>query len=99
MRLATEAFLCFLHSGGGPKFTPTMAAFHNWMIIRHPDQFMIEEDSDSEFEQAYRQAIDLQRELSRETETFLLNALPKVYLDGLIPPDIGFARRPGSRSR
>ena len=36
-----------------------MAAFHNWMVIRHPDEFKIAEDEDKEFEQLYRQGLTI----------------------------------------
>ena len=29
------------------SFTPTMAAFHGWMLVRHPDEFQLAEDSDN----------------------------------------------------
>jgi hypothetical protein len=37
-------FCIILYRDLKEKFTPPMAAFHNWMVIRHPDEFMIAED-------------------------------------------------------
>jgi len=84
-------FCIILYRDLKEKFTPAMAAFHHWMVIRHPDEFMIAEDEDREFEQAHRQAM---ASLDRPAEIFMLDALLKVYKDGVIPPDIGFRRRP-----
>jgi hypothetical protein len=72
-------------------FTPTMAAFHNWMVIRHPDEFNIAEDADKEFEAIYRQGLTI---IDRSTSLLMLNALLKLYKDGVIPADICFRRRP-----
>jgi len=74
-------------------FTPTMAAFHGWMIIRHPDQFQLAEDDDKEFEEAYREAICFQKEQGRDAETPFLSILIEFYKKGLISPDTGFLRR------
>jgi hypothetical protein len=73
--------------------TPTMAAFHCWMLIRHPDEFQIVEDADKSFEAAYRDSIRVLREGGRDVETSLLNALIDTYRKELISPDSGFLRR------
>jgi hypothetical protein len=39
------------------KFTPEMAAFLNWMVIRHPDEFMLAEEEDKDFGELYRQGL------------------------------------------
>jgi hypothetical protein len=72
-------------------FTPTMAAFHSWMVIRHPDEFMLAEDEDKDFEELYRQGLTI---VDRSTSLIMLNTQLKLYKDGVIPPDIGFRRRP-----
>jgi hypothetical protein len=74
-------------------FTPTMAAFHCWMVVRHPDQFNIAEDEDKEFERTYRESIALIKEEGRKPENILLNTLIEAFGKGIIPPDISFARR------
>jgi hypothetical protein len=73
--------------------TPTMAAFHCWMVIRQPDEFNIAEDADKDFEAAYRDSIRLLKDQRRDGETFLLNALIETYKKGVISPDTGFLRR------
>jgi hypothetical protein len=72
-------------------FTPAMAAFHNWMVVRHPDEFNIAEDEDKDVEELYRQGLTI---IDRSTSLIMLNALLEVYKDGLIPPNIGFRRKP-----
>src|SRR5205823_14350827 len=47
-------------------FTPTMAAFHAWMLLRHPDSFQLDEDEDPGFERVYRESLTTQREGGRE---------------------------------
>jgi hypothetical protein len=61
------------------------------MVIRHPDEFMIAEDEDREFEQAYRQAT---ASLDHPAKMVLLNGLLRAYNEGVISPDTGFRRRP-----
>jgi hypothetical protein len=73
------------------KFTPEMAAFHNWMVIRHPDEFMLAEDEDRDFEELYRQGTAI---LDRPALILMLNTFLKLYRDGIISPDVGFRRRP-----
>jgi hypothetical protein len=73
------------------KFTPGMAAFHNWMVIRHPDEFMLAEDEDRDFEELYRQGTAI---LDRPAAILMLNGFLKLYRDGVISPDFGFRRRP-----
>jgi hypothetical protein len=68
-----------------------MGAFHNWMVIRHPDEFNIAEDDDKDFEELYRQGLTI---IDRSTSLIMLNALLKLYKDGVILSDIGFRRRP-----
>jgi hypothetical protein len=89
--IGASLFCIILYRDLKGKFTPAMAAFHNWMVIRHPDEFMIAEDEDREFEEAYRRSIAV---LDRPAEIVMLNALLKAYKDGVIPPYIGFQRRP-----
>jgi hypothetical protein len=72
-------------------FTPAMAAFHHWMVICHPDEFNVAEDLDKDFERLYREGLTI---LDRETELIMLNSLLKVFQDGTIPANVGFARRP-----
>ena len=86
-------FCIILYRDLKQKFTPAMAAFHNWMVIRHPDEFNIAEDDDKDFEEAYRQSIAI---LNRPAELVMLNGFLEMYKDGIIPPDIGFRRRPKS---
>ena len=84
-------FSLLLYRSVQGNLTPTMAAFHCWMVIRHPDEFQIAEDADKDFEQLYRNSI---RTLSgRDVETFLLNSLIDAYQKGIIPPETGFLRR------
>jgi hypothetical protein len=54
-------FCILLYRALQGTFTTTMAAFHCWMIIRHPDQFQLAEDDDKEIEEAYRDSICFQR--------------------------------------
>lgn len=84
-------FCIILYRDLKENFTPPMAAFHNWMVIRHPDEFMIAEDEDREFEQAYRQAT---ASLDHPAKMVLLNGLLRAYNEGVISPDTGFRRRP-----
>jgi hypothetical protein len=65
-----------------------MAAFHNWMVIRHPDEFRLAEDDDKAFEEAYRHSIRVLN--GQDVEMFLLNALIETYQKGIISPNIGF---------
>ncbi|MGD0565375.1 MAG: hypothetical protein ABSA66_20100 [Roseiarcus sp.] len=74
-------------------FTPAMAAFHCWMVIRHPDEFALAEDSDPEFEQLYRQAIELQKKSGREVEVVFLKALLDLYKQAAMSATTGFLRR------
>ena len=75
------------------KFTPEMAAFHNWMVLRHPDEFMLAEDEDKEFEELYRQGTAL-LDLDRPALILTLNTYLKLYRDSIISTDVGFRRRP-----
>jgi hypothetical protein len=75
-------------------FTPIMAAFHGWMLIRHPDEFRIAEDADKDFEEAYRDSIRVLKKDGRAPEMHVLNVMIDAYEKGIIPRDIGFARRP-----
>jgi hypothetical protein len=59
------------------KLTPEMAAFHNWMVIRHPDEFMLAEDEDKEFEELYRQGKALLH-LNRPALILMLNSYLKL---------------------
>lgn len=77
------------------KITPEMAAFHNWMVIRHPDHFLLAEDEDREFEQTYREGNEIIRESDRKTKIVLLETLLEVFRNGSIPVDIGYKRRRG----
>jgi hypothetical protein len=72
-------------------FTPTMAAFHGWMVIRYPDEFMIAEDEDPVFEKAYRQTT---ASLNHQADMVMLNGLLRAYNEGVIPANAGFRRRP-----
>jgi hypothetical protein len=73
-------------------FTPTMAAFHCWMITKHPEEFRLAEDSDLDFERAYRASVDILRQ-DREVDAILLQGLLKAFEEKLISPETGFARR------
>ena len=75
-------------------FTPIMAAFHSWMLIRHPDEFRIAEDADKDFEEGYRDFIRVLKEGGRTTEMHLLDFLIDAYQKGIISPNMGFSRRP-----
>lgn len=68
-----------------------MAAFHNWMVIRHPDEFSIAEDDDKEFEEIYSHGLTI---IDRPAQMIMLNGFFKLYNDGVIPADIGFRRKP-----
>ncbi len=81
--------LLYRHLDGA--FTPTMAAFHCWMVLLRPDEFQIEEDADAEFEMTYRQLLIVLKD--PQPRFFLLNALLKTYQDGLVSPSRGFRRR------
>jgi hypothetical protein len=56
-----------------------MAAFHNWMVIRHPDEFMLAEDEDRDFEELYRQGTAI---LDRPAAILMLNG----FLPGRLAP-------------
>jgi hypothetical protein len=75
-------------------FTPAMAAFHNWMVIRHPDEFNIAEDDDKDFEENYRHGLTI---IDRSTSLIMLNALLKLYKDGVLLTLV-FRRKPRSAS-
>jgi hypothetical protein len=87
------SFCLLLYRSLKGAFTPPMAAFHCWMIMRHPDHFMLAEDDDSEFERGYREAVEFLRKEGRAADTVFLTCLLRVFQDGLIPTDTGFARR------
>ena len=87
-------FCLLLYRSVQGTLTPTMAAFHNWMVIRHPDEFRLAEDDDKAFEEAYRHSIRVLKESGQDVEMFLLNALIETYQKGIISPNIGFKRRP-----
>jgi hypothetical protein len=86
-------FCILLYRSLQSTLTPTMAAFHCWMIIRHPDQFQLAEDDDKDIEEAYRESILFQNEQGRDTEISFLNILIELYKKGVIPPDTGLRRR------
>lgn len=86
-------FCILLYRSLRGTLSPTMAAFHCWMIIRHPDQFQLSKDQDKSIEDAYRDAINFLKEEGRRSEKLLLNALIEIYTKGIISPDIGFVRR------
>jgi hypothetical protein len=87
-------FCLLLYRSLQGRLTPTMAAFHNWMVIRHPDEFQLAEDDDKNFEEAYRHSIRVLKESGRDVEMFLLAALIETYQTGVIPANTGFKRRP-----
>jgi hypothetical protein len=87
-------FCILLYRALQGAFTPTMAAFHSWMVVRHPDEFNIAEDEDKNFESAYRDSIALIKEEGRRPEKLLLNTLIEAFGKGIIPADTGFRRRP-----
>ena len=78
----------FLHRG----FTPIMAAFHAWMITRHPDAFNVAEDHDTEFERRYREALAFLHQQPREVQTVSLNALIEAFQQKLFSPNFDYAR-------
>jgi hypothetical protein len=51
-------FCLLLYRSLRGTLTPTMAAFHTWMVTRYPDQFQLAEDDDKDFEAAYRDSQD-----------------------------------------
>ncbi|WP_158803945.1 hypothetical protein [Acidisoma sp. L85] len=75
------------------SFTYTMAAFHHWMLIRHPDHFLLEYDEDEGLEKLYRDAIGFLREHGRSAELRGLNSLIGACKDGLLPLDANLSRR------
>jgi hypothetical protein len=87
-------FCLLLYRSVQGTLTPTMAAFHNWMIIQHPDEFRLAEDDDKAFEEAYRHSIRVLKQSGQDVEMFLLNALIDTYQKGIIPANTGFKRRP-----
>ena len=87
-------FCLLLYRSLHGTLTPTMAAFHCWMIIRHPDEFQLAENADKDFEGAYRHSICVLKEAGRDVEMFLLEALIEAYQKGIIAPDAGFRRGP-----
>jgi hypothetical protein len=87
-------FCLLLYRSLRGTLTPTMAAFHTWMVTRYPDQFQLAEDDDKDFEAAYRDSIRVLKDAGRDVETFLLNALIETYQKGIISADTGFRRRP-----
>jgi hypothetical protein len=68
-------FCLLLYRSVQGTLTPTMAAFHNWMVIRYPDEFRLAEDDDKAFEEAYRHSIRVLKESGQDVEMFLLNAV------------------------
>jgi hypothetical protein len=87
-------FCLLLYRSVRGRLTPTMAAFHNWMVIRHPDEFQLAEDGDKDFEEAYRHSIHALKESGRDVEIFLLDALIETYQKGIISADTSLKRRP-----
>jgi hypothetical protein len=87
-------FCLLLYRSLKGTLSPTMAAFHNWMTVRHPDEFQLAEDADKAFEQVYRHSISVLKSAGRDVEMFLLTALIETYRKGIISVDTGFARRP-----
>jgi len=75
------------------ELTPLMAAFHFWMIVRHPDQFSLEEEDDPAFEEAYREAIAFQRSQGRPADVVLLGVLIEQFKQGEIPLNADLRRR------
>jgi len=73
--------------------TATMAAFHCWMVVRHPDEFQLAEDDDKDLEDAYRDSVSFLKEQGRDSEKILLNVLIDFYKRGIVSPDTGFSRR------
>jgi hypothetical protein len=63
-------FCLLLYRSVQGTLTPTMAAFHNWMVVRHPDQFRLAEDDDKAFEEAYRHSIRVLKESGQDVEMF-----------------------------
>jgi hypothetical protein len=88
-------FCLLLYRSIKGTLTPTMAAFHCWMVILHPDEFQLAHDDDKAFEGAYRHSIRALKESEQDVEMSLLNALIQTYQKGIIPPNIGFKRRAG----
>jgi hypothetical protein len=76
------------------NLTPYMAAFHMWVIVRHPNHFNIQEDDDPDFEAAYRASLALVGDESRSVQVVLLDALIKAMLKGDISTTFGLKRRP-----
>jgi hypothetical protein len=87
-------FCLLLYRDLAGKFTPEMAAFHNWMVIRYPDHFMLAEDEDQEFERVYREGNKLIHDGPRDVKLILLKVLLDIYKSGTIRADIGYRRRP-----
>jgi hypothetical protein len=92
-------FCIILYRDLAGKFTPTMAAFHSWMVVRHPENFQLAEDEDKEFERAYREGNALIQKGDRDTKIALLKTLLQVFGNGLVPPDIGYRRKSADSKR
>jgi hypothetical protein len=86
-------FCIILYRDLAGKVTPTMAAFHSWMVIRHPEHFQLAEDEDKEFERLYREGNELIQKSDRDTKIVLLETLLQIFRNGLVPPDIGYRRK------
>jgi hypothetical protein len=87
-------FCLLLYRSLKGTLSATMAAFHTWMIVRHPDDFQLAEDADADFEQAYRHSVCVLKSAGRDVEMILLNGLIETYRKGIISVNAGFARRP-----
>jgi hypothetical protein len=87
-------FCVILYRDLAGGITPEMAAFHTWMVIRHPDQFMLAEDEDKDFEQAYREAIQFLRQSGRDAEIAGLQVYLEMTRSGVLRTNIGFQRKP-----
>jgi hypothetical protein len=86
-------FCLILYRDLAGAFTPAMAAFHAWMVIRHPDHFQLAEDEDKEIERAYREGNEIVQSDGRDIKIVLLQALLEVFNRGLLPASIGYKRK------
>lgn len=86
-------FCLILYRSLRHALTPMMGAFHQWMVIRHPDEFRLSLDPDKDFEALYRGSIAFLREEGGDTELAQLQFFIQLNCKGTISPNIGFARR------
>lgn len=67
------AIILYRRLSGG--FTPEMRAFDEWMKVSNPDKFKVPPDSDPEFEQAYKESVELLKTAPKATKMLLPQTL------------------------